>query len=535
VKAAIYTRVSTKTQADEGFSLTSQRKSCEAFVRAKGWKLAPQHMFEDAGVSGGKKSRPALNALLLAIQAGAVDVLVSPWMDRIGRSASHSLELYAIFDAAGLALWTPDGTKHDGSSAAAKASRNMIAMMAEFERDMIAERTRAGAVGKTERGAYNGGPIPFGYGLAEGGGLTVCEVEAKWIRHMFKRYAHEGASFYEIAKELEATNVGTRRGGRWTGNAVGEKIKRTMYVGVLKSGTRGTHIPLVDQETFDLAQQRIAATAKLNGNGRGRRASIHLLGRGLLRCECGTSMSLRTDPNGRSVYVCRRKKPDVLDKCDMPALPQPLVDQALLSYMADHVISPGMTESELDASRKHALRDATKAKAEAERVERQAENRRDKAREKWIDGKLADDEWKELQGRYDTESKQATDDVKRADATITALAEPDPQLLAAVERLRKDLDAAAKDAGSLPQYRVLVEKLYEHAEILRVETAPPPTNGELAEAQEAEYGDDPLAPTFTYRSCQYAVLPSLRPELADLYGVEPLVGGADAIGGHAWA
>jgi site-specific DNA recombinase len=232
MKAAIYTRVSSRKQADEGYSLESQRKKCEAFAKAKGWEVA--RVYEDAGVSGGKKSRPALNELVAAIEAGEVGVLVSPWLDRIGRSAVHSQELYAIFDAAKIALWTPDGAKYDGSSAAAKMTRSILAAAAEFERDMISERTREGAAGKVERGVYNGGPVPFGYELGESGGLVVCEAEAKWIRHMFQRYAHESASFYEIAKELEAAKVPTRRGGLWRGNPVAERIKQPMYAGYLK-------------------------------------------------------------------------------------------------------------------------------------------------------------------------------------------------------------------------------------------------------------------------------------------------------------
>ena len=139
---------------DEGYSLAGQRKNCERFVEAKDWRLF--RVFEDAGVSGGKRSRPELDALIQAIEAGQVDVLVSPWIDCIGRSAVNSQELFAVFDAAGIALWTPDGTKHDGSTPPAKMPRSVLAASAQYERDMIKVRTQEGAVGKKERGAFNG-------------------------------------------------------------------------------------------------------------------------------------------------------------------------------------------------------------------------------------------------------------------------------------------------------------------------------------------------------------------------------------------
>ncbi len=84
-----------------------------------------------------------------------------------------------------------------------------MAMAAQFERDMISERVAAAAPGKAERGSYNGGPIPFGYELGDDGGLVPSE-DAKWIRYMFRRYAHEGASFYAICAELEAEGVPAR-------------------------------------------------------------------------------------------------------------------------------------------------------------------------------------------------------------------------------------------------------------------------------------------------------------------------------------
>ncbi len=76
MKAAVYTRVSSQRQADEGYSLAQQRAACEQFVEVKGWTLLGT--FEDAGVSGGRKSRPKLDELVGLIEAGEVDVLVSP-------------------------------------------------------------------------------------------------------------------------------------------------------------------------------------------------------------------------------------------------------------------------------------------------------------------------------------------------------------------------------------------------------------------------------------------------------------------------
>jgi hypothetical protein len=403
---------------------------------------------------------------------------------------------------------------------------------------MIKERTREGAQGKKERGAFSGGPAPFGYELGESGGLVECEAEAKWIRHMFQRYAHDSASFYGIAKELAAKKVPTRRGGLWTGNAVAERIKQPMYAGYLKDGTKATHPPLIDVETFQRSQERIAATRTLNGNGRGNRSSVHLLSQGLLHCECGKTMEANTDPNGRRYYRCRREQAEVPGSCSMPNLPQELVDEAILRYLSEHVISTGLTAGELEAEQMRAVKDATKAKADAERAIRRADEREASAELKWMDGMIDDRRWAELQVRFDAEREQARTAAKTAEATLGALAEPDGEAIAAVERLRADLQAAATDELSLPGYHALIVKLFEHIEVLE------------ADADAPEQSEDfPTTPTFIYRAKQstngrerthrYYLLPVLQPSLAMLYGGDPVnfVGAGNLIGidRNAWA
>jgi DNA invertase Pin-like site-specific DNA recombinase len=93
--------------------------------------------------SGGRRSRPALDEMVAAVEAGEIDVVVSPWIDRIGCSAANTAALFELFDNAGVALWTPDGKCYDGDCASGKLARSAMAMAAQFERDMIRERVTA--------------------------------------------------------------------------------------------------------------------------------------------------------------------------------------------------------------------------------------------------------------------------------------------------------------------------------------------------------------------------------------------------------
>ena len=103
MNAAIYCRVSTAKQAETGLSLEAAEQRCREFAQRQGYDLEDRHVFIERGVSGAKSKRPRLDALLRAVDAGEVDVLIAPWIDRIGRSAAHTHALFARFeDAAGL-------------------------------------------------------------------------------------------------------------------------------------------------------------------------------------------------------------------------------------------------------------------------------------------------------------------------------------------------------------------------------------------------------------------------------------------------
>jgi len=82
-----------------------------------------------------------------------------------------------------------------------------------------------------------------------------------------------------------------------------------------------------------------------------------------------------TDPNGRRYYRCRRKRGEATGTCTMPNLPQELVDETMLRYLSEHVISAGLTASELEAEQRRAVKDAAKAKSDAQRAIRRADDR----------------------------------------------------------------------------------------------------------------------------------------------------------------
>jgi len=147
-RAAIYARVSTLRQ-DEGMQMNDLR---ELALRHK-WEIVTEYI--DRGVSGSKESRAELNKLMADAKRRKFDVVMVWKFDRFARSLKHLITALAEFDHLGI-----DFVSHqeavDTSTPAGKALFSMIAVMAEFERELIRERVMAGLENAKRKGIQLG-------------------------------------------------------------------------------------------------------------------------------------------------------------------------------------------------------------------------------------------------------------------------------------------------------------------------------------------------------------------------------------------
>lgn len=146
-RVAIYARVSTTDQ-----TLDSQLRDLREYCRHQGW--APVE-YVDHGVSGAKDSRPGWNACWDAIQKRHVDVLVVHALDRLGRSLSHLVKIISVMAERNLTLISYR-ENIDLSTASGRMMAAIFATLAEFERSIISERTRAGMRAARARGKQIG-------------------------------------------------------------------------------------------------------------------------------------------------------------------------------------------------------------------------------------------------------------------------------------------------------------------------------------------------------------------------------------------
>jgi DNA invertase Pin-like site-specific DNA recombinase len=218
-KAIGYIRVSTQGQADEGVSLEAQRAKIEAWCNLNDAELVA--VFEDAGVSGASMNgRDGLHAALKATSKGMALVCYS--ISRIARSTRDMLEIAERLNTRGSDLVSVT-EKIDTTTAAGRMVFKMLAVLADFERDQIGERTKMALAHKRNMGEVYAA-TPFGFDAIDGR-LVEVKKEAMVIADIL-RMREAGSSLAEIAESLNARGVEGKRGGRWYASTVRYLINR---------------------------------------------------------------------------------------------------------------------------------------------------------------------------------------------------------------------------------------------------------------------------------------------------------------------
>lgn len=211
-----YVRVSTERQASEGVSLEAQRERIEGWATANGLSLSACYV--DVGLSGGRAdNRPGLQAALAdACKRRAPLVVYS--LSRVARSTRDALTIAERLEKSDADLVSLSEAI-DTTSAAGKMVFRMLAVLAEFERDLVSERTTSALAYKRRQGVRISGKIPYGYRL-EAGQLVAVEDEQTAIRLMVKLRG-DGLSLRAIAEEMERREIRRQNGSTsWPSNVV---------------------------------------------------------------------------------------------------------------------------------------------------------------------------------------------------------------------------------------------------------------------------------------------------------------------------
>jgi DNA invertase Pin-like site-specific DNA recombinase len=196
-----YVRVSTDRQAEEGESLGAQERTIQGYAMMHGLKL--DRVFVERAVSGSRPiaERPEGGKLMVAARAG--DVIITPKLDRMFRSALDALDVLARLKERGVSLHMIDLGGDVTGNGISKLVFTILSAVAEAERDRTRERIADVKRDQRSRGRYLGGAVLFGFRLGEDGGLVPEPSEQAAIRHARELKAG-GVSLRAIAEELRA-------------------------------------------------------------------------------------------------------------------------------------------------------------------------------------------------------------------------------------------------------------------------------------------------------------------------------------------
>jgi site-specific DNA recombinase len=350
IRCAIYTRKSTEEGLDQEFnSLQAQREAAEAYIHSQkqlGWALLPQR-YDDGGFSGGTLDRPALQQLLADIEAGLVDCVVVYKVDRLSRSLLDFARLMERFEQRSISFVSVT-QQFNTTTSLGRLTLNILLSFAQFEREIISERTRDKMSAARRKGKWVGGTPVLGYDVdPRGGRLVINEKEAQRVRQIFELYRSHG-SLSSVVAELAHRRWTTKswksmRGVRHSGHPFIKASLRMLLSNAVYAGRveyrgvvyQGEHPAIVDLQVWEAVNTdlREKHTAKTKST----RSHQNALLSGLLFCRsCERPMIATYSTNGERryrYYVCQRARQKGWKSCPTKSVSANLIEDSVVAQL----------------------------------------------------------------------------------------------------------------------------------------------------------------------------------------------------------
>lgn len=218
MKAIAYLRVSTD---DQKLGVSAQREALERYAKTNGLEIISWHI--DEGLSGAFsiEQRPGLAAALAELEFYPGSVFLAYKRDRIARDTMTAAIVDRLVEKRGCTVRTADGLAYD-QSPESKLIRSIMDIFAQYEREVIKQRTRMALAVKKGKGERCGGPAPFGYQWE--GQAKVPNQEEQITLKIILNMRLENKTYQEIADELNINDMQARR-GKWHINSVKRVIE----------------------------------------------------------------------------------------------------------------------------------------------------------------------------------------------------------------------------------------------------------------------------------------------------------------------
>lgn len=364
IRAAIYCRVSSDERLGQSFnSLHAQREAGESYInsqRAEGWTVVADE-YSDGGLTGANTNRPGLQKLLADVEAGKIDRVVVYKLDRLSRSMRDFLNLLDFFERHDVGFVCVSQA-FDTGTPIGKMTLNLLASFGEFERQVIAERTRDKLAASRRKGKSVGGYPILGYDHDPGDGhLVVNASEVEMVREIFRLFL-EKRSLVRVVEELAhrhwTLKRWTTRDGKTFGGTRFNKVnlrrllQNHTYIGKVNfEGTiyDGDHDAIVAQRVFKEVQSVFAQNRR--DGGAAYRNQCGALLRGIIRCTaCGRAMThaWSRGRHGKCLYryySCQRAQKQGAAACLTKSVPAKHLEDFVVGEIRRIGADPGLQEA----------------------------------------------------------------------------------------------------------------------------------------------------------------------------------------------
>ncbi len=410
-RAVIYVRVSSREQAESGYSLDAQVEACRRFVQQNNWSLVGEYV--DAGESAKTADRPNFQKMLRQLgDDRSIAYVVVHKIDRFARNLEDHVQIRARFKKWGVRLVSASEGFEDTPTG--RMLEGIVASISGWYSENLGQEVKKGMYQKARSGVWPT-VAPIGYlnvrsdtGRKAESVLVVDPERAPLIREAFELYATGQWSLRSLHAEMTKRGLRTRKGVPFSVSKLAETLQHNVYAGMVRWGGEehlGIHEPIISKERFDQVQQVFRSHDK---SAPRLRTHHHYL-RGSLVCgNCGSKLSSML-AKGRFPYFFCIGRANRRTECREPYAQVPRVERQVEALYGEIRLSEEARRkiaAKLDQEIAHERVGGAKTAARYARRLAQLGDERTKLFRAYYDEAISFEVFKAEQGRIDGEEAE---------------------------------------------------------------------------------------------------------------------------------
>lgn len=465
-KVALYVRVSTTSQLEEGYSIEEQKAKLESYCDIEDWHI--YKIYTDGGFSGSTTERPALEQLIKDAQSKLFDTVLVYKLDRLSRSQKDTLYLIEDVFLKNNIEFVSLLENFDTSTPFGRAVIGLLSVFAQLEREQIKERMQLGKLGRAKAGkSMMWAKTSYGYNYdKETGSMTVNEYEALAVKEIYSSYL-AGMS---ITKLRDKINEEYPKQPAWSYRTIRGILANPVYCGLnqYKGQTfQGTHKAIISLDDFEQTQRELAKrqqTAKELSNPRPFQAKYMLSG--LAQCGyCHAPLkvilgAVRKDGTRFKRYECYQRHPRKTrgvtvyndnKKCESGYYDMELLEHYVLTRIAQLQNDPDKI--------KELFSDSTGPTVDKQAIQKQIDSltlKLSKLNDLYLDDRITLDELRAKSSDFIKQRATLEEEIKKAVTDKQA---------GQRERIEKLLDASSVLDMSYDNQKVIVRELIDKVQV----------------------------------------------------------------------